>query len=164
MTGNTYITSVAGQLTEIRASQTSAGAGSAGDIVALNSLGLIDDTMLPTVDNVTLVTSVNLAAGDLVNIYSNTGTPTAQHADASLALRANGYVKTASTSPATNVVYFDGILTTTGITPGTEYYLGNSGQVTSTPPSTAGYLSQDIGVGLSTTTINFIANSPITLA
>jgi hypothetical protein len=55
---------------EIEATDTSAGAGNAGDIVALNAKGEIDKTMLPNVEIKNLSTGETLSAGDYVYIDS----------------------------------------------------------------------------------------------
>lgn len=112
MAGNAYLTTnTAGAKIEVRANQTSAGAGDAGKIVALNSAGLVDPTMAnvagavvaganvtrtgsgtvadpyvfsATTSGPTTVTATAhgaISAGQLVNFYSNGGVLTAQAAD-----------------------------------------------------------------------------------
>jgi hypothetical protein len=165
-----YIKNNAGQLAEVEATVTSSGAGNAGDIVALDSSGKLDTTVLPTGIGATTklaATTENLSAGDLVNLYNDSGTIKARKADASNGRRAVGFVLSSVTSPNNATVYLDGTITgLTGLTPGAAYYLSGSsaGAATATAPTTSGYISQEIGIALSATEINFEEQQPITLA
>lgn len=165
-----YIKQNAGQLAEVEGTVTSAGAGDAGKIVALDSSGKIDNSMMPSgigADTEVMASSENLAAGDLVNIWNDSGTRKARKADASNGRRAMGFVLDSVTSPANATVYLSGDITgLTSITPGTIYYLSGTtaGASTSTSPTTAGQLSQEIGYGVSTTAVVFKPQQPITLA
>ena len=118
-------------------------------------------------DTEVMATSENLSAGDLVNVWNDAGTRKARKADASNGRRAHGFVLAGTTSPANATVYFSGDLTgLTSIVPGTAYYLSGAtaGAITATAPSTAGHISQEIGIGISTTAITFEQQQPITLA
>ena len=165
-----YIKNNSGQLAEVEATVTSAGAGNAGDIVALDGSGKLDTTVLPTGIGATTklaATTENLSAGDLVNLYNDSGTIKARKADASNGRRAHGFVLSSVTSPNNATVYLDGTITgLTGLTPGAAYYLSGSsaGAATATAPTTSGYISQEIGIALSATEINFEEQQPITLA
>jgi len=165
-----YIKNNGGQLAEVEGTTTSAGSGSAGKIVALNSSGNVDITMLPPGVGATTklaATSENLTAGDLVNLYNDSGTIKARKADASNGRRAHGFVLSGVTSPNNATVYLDGTITgLTSLTPGAAYYLSGAtaGAIVSTAPSTSGYISQEVGVALSTTELNFEEQQPITLA
>ena len=165
-----YIKNNSGQLAEVEATVTSSGAGNAGDIVALDGSGKLDTTVLPTGIGATTklaATTENLSAGDLVNLYNDSGTIKARKADASNGRRAIGFVLSSVTSPNNATVYLDGTITgLTGLTPGSAYYLSGSsaGAATATAPSTSGYISQEIGIALSATEINFEEQQPITLA
>jgi len=138
--------------------QTSAGAADAGKPVALNSSGEIDSSMLPNreADSTTLPASENLAAGDLVNIWSDSGTLKVRKADAtSSAKRADGYVLAGVTSPANAVVFHDGAITgLTSLTVGGRYYLSaTAGGLTieASVPTTTGNLIQFVGQAVSAT-------------
>ncbi|NDE15824.1 hypothetical protein EBZ80_12925 [bacterium] len=138
--------------------QTSTGAGDAGKPVALNNSGEIDASMLPNreVDSTTLPASENLAAGDLVNIWSDSGTLKVRKADAtSSAKRADGYVLAGVTSPANAVVFHDGAITgLTSLTVGGRYYLSaTAGGLTieASVPTTTGNLIQFVGQAVSAT-------------
>ena len=151
---------------------TSAGAGDTGKVVALDAAGKIDSTMMPTgvgADTKTFVASETLAAGDLVNIWDDSGTPKARKADASggSAKRAVGFVLSGYSSAATATVYFKGTITgLSGLTGGNPLYLSGSsaGTQTATAPSTSAYIVQPTGHALSSTESSFEPQTPIVLA
>lgn len=165
MAGNKYLKiDTNGNQAEEASIQTSAGAGDAGKIPALDATGRLDTTMMPVgigADTASVATSEDLAAGDIVNIYDNGGTPTARKADASAASAGKigvGFVLAATTAPNNATVYFEGQITgLTGLTPGTVYFLSGAtpGALTATPPTTAGYALQKIGMAISTTMLAF---------
>lgn len=137
---------------EVNPTQTSAGASSAGLIVALNSAGDIDSTMLPSnlgMPSISVPTSENLSAGAMVNLYNNSGTLTARNANATDATKpAIGYTLTAVTAPANATVYFPGNANNavSGLTLGGAVFLSTTaGAVTSTAPSATGNLVQRVG-------------------
>ncbi|WP_280503918.1 hypothetical protein [Nocardia farcinica] len=163
-----YITQVAGTLTEVEATDSSAGAGSAGEIVALDSNGRIDSSMMPVgigADTASIEASENLAAGDFVNIHNSTGAKV-RKADASTAGKhAHGFVLSAVSSGANATVYFEGTNTqVTSMTPGDVFLSTTPGIATSTPPSSTGNVVQRLGVATGTTAINVEAGQPIVLA
>lgn len=169
MAGDKYLFNNSGVVTERALTQTSAGAGNAGDGVALNSSGKIDDTMLPTIETVTLPSSEDLADGDYVNIWDDGGTISVRKADASggIGKKADGYVKSAVTAPADAVVYKGGINDhDSGLTAGVVHYLSATpGAATTTAPSTATHIVQVLGKASSTTALIVdIQESPIVLA
>lgn len=168
MAGNKYIAQSSGLLTEVAAIQTSAGAGDAGKIPAVDSTGRLDATLMPVgvVPEVkSLVTSENLTAGNMVNVYNNAGTPTARNADNTNGRVAHGFVLAGTTSPAAASVYLEGIITgLSALTAGTQMFLGVAGAATATAPSTSGYIVQQIGVPVSATEIAFNPQQTITLA
>ncbi len=153
---NKYIALVSGELTNTEATVVSAGAGDAGEIVALDSTGKIDVSVLPVgvgPDVKILATSENLAAGDYVNIYDASGTPTARLADASNDRPAHGFVKASTTSPANATVYFEGPNDDlSGLTVGARIYLDTVGGVTETPRTTG--LHQFLGYAVAATEVN----------
>ena len=53
--------------------------------------------------------------------------------------------------PATNKVQTQSLFTTSGLTAGASYFIGNTGGITTTPPTTSGYAVQRIGAAYSTT-------------
>lgn len=161
-----YLASIAGQRTEVEATVTSAGAGNAGDIVALDGTGKLDNSVLPTgvgPEVVVLASSENLTAGDFVNIWNDSGTPKARKADAtSVGKEANGFVLANVTSPANATVYLAGINNqVSGLTGGTNYFLSAStpGGIVSTAPSTAGNVVQYIGKASGAAAIYFVGSN-----
>lgn len=180
--------------TIVNSKTASAGAGDAGKIAALNSSGILDDTIinaattgankvvkldgtgkldstvLPTgvgADTVSVVSSENLAAGDLVNIYNNGGTANCRKADGSTTGKeAHGFVLAATTSPASATVYFEGTNTQmTGMTAGRQYLSATTaGRTVATAPTAAGQVVQIVGFATSATAINFQSGTPVVLA
>lgn len=166
-----HLAVVGGQTMEREAITTSAGGADAGKHVATNGSGKIDTTLLPDgvgEDARTFVCSENLAAGEVVSIWNDSGTAKVRKADASNGRLARAYVKNSYTSGQTATVYFDGTNDDlSGLTPGLDYYLSGTtaGAVTSTAPSTSGHVVQRVGFALSATELSFEASTqPITLA
>lgn len=168
MTGNKYVALQSGQLAEVVTIQLSAGAGDAGKIASVDSTGRFDVTLMPVgviPEVINRVTSENLSAGDMVNIYNNASVPTARRADNSNGRKAHGFVLAGTTSPAAANIYLEGIITgLTSLTPGAQQYLGVTGAATETPPSGTGVISQQIGTAVSATEIAFNPLATVTLA
>ena len=153
--------------TEKAATVVSSGSGNDGDIVALDSNGKLDISVLPTgvgPQTKTISASEALTGPSLVNVWNSTGQKV-RLADASTANAgkiAHGFVLASVASGANATVYFEGEISgLSGLTPGTTYYLGTSGAPTATPTTTAGQSLQRIGVATSATTIDFEAGEPI---
>lgn len=163
-----YLKNNGGQISEEYATVTSTGATDAGKIVALDTSGKLDTTVMPTgigAQTQAMVCSENLTAGDLVNIWNDSGTRKARRADCSNGRRAHGFVLAGVSQNATATVYLDDTLSgLTSLTVGVPYYLSTTGGVTATAPTTSGYISQEIGTAISTTAITFEPQQPITLA
>lgn len=163
-----YIAQVNGQLAEIEATVVSSGVSSAGEIVGLDSTGRLSDTVMPVgivpeVKNI--ISSENLSAGNLVNIFNNSGTANVRRADNSNGRKVHGFVLASTTSPAAALVYLEGTITgLSALTPGAQEYLGTAGAATETPPTGTGVLSQQIGTAISATEIAFAPQMTITLA
>lgn len=162
---------ISGVLTQVEAIVTSAGAGDSGKMPALDTAGKLDVSFMPNgiaADTKILASSENLAAGDLVNVWDDSGTAKARKADASggVAKRAHGFVLSAVTSPANATVYMEGTITgLSGLTRGAQYYLsGTAGAATATAPSTATHIVQEVGVAISATEISFEPQQPVVLA
>lgn len=167
---NKYIKLSSGQFAEQEATVTSTGVTDAGKIVALDASGKLDNTVMPSgigTETVSLPTSENFSAGDIVNIYSNGGVATARKADASNGRRAHGFVLSATTSPNNASIYLEGSITgLSSLTPGAPYYVSGAtaGAVVSTAPTTATYIVQEVGIAASTTVITFSPARPVMLA
>ena len=164
-----YIYNNGGVLTEREGLQSSAGAGDAGKIPALDASGRIDNSMMPVgigADTATIASSENLSAGDFVNVWNDGGTAKVRKADATSAGKhAHGFVLAAVTSPANATVYFEGTNTgVSGLTPGDQYLATTAGGATATAPSSAGNVVQKLGVATSATSLNFEPQQPIVLA
>ena len=168
MAGNKYIANSSGTLTEVVSNQSSAGAGDAGKIVALDASGRIDNSMMPVgigADTASITASENLAAGDLVNVWNSTGAK-ARKADATTAGKeAHGFVLAAVTSGNPATVYFEGTNTgVTGLTPGVQYLSTTAGLATATAPSGSGNVVQRVGFATDAAALNFQSGVPVTLA
>lgn len=159
-----------GKKTEEQAVQTSAGAGDADKIPRLDASGRLSTTMMPSgigADTKSIQASEDLAAGDYVNIYDDSGTTRCRKADASAAnagKRAHGFVLAAVTSGNNATVYFEGANTQlSGLTGGETNFLSATtpGAVTATAPTTTGYILQELGVATSATEINTEIGEPI---
>lgn len=168
MAGDKYLYNNSGTVTEKAAVQSSAGAGDAGKIPALDAAGRLDNSMMPSgigADTASVTSSENLAAGDLVNIWNSTGAKV-RKADATTAGKeAHGFVLSAVTSPAAATVYFEGSNTgVTGLTPGPQFLSTTAGVATATAPSGAGNVVQRVGFATAAAALNFQAGVPIVLA
>jgi len=169
MAGLSFLRLVGGAIQEVLGLQTSAGAGDAGKIPALDAGGRIDNSMMPVgigADTASVVTSESLAAGDWVNIHASTGSK-ARKADATTAGKeVDGFVLAAVTAPAAATVYFEGTNNqVSGMTPGSPVFLSTTpGVGAHTVPSASGNIVQRIGVAVSATEVNFERGAPVTLA
>lgn len=171
MAAKRFISVVSGRLKMIAGIIVSAGAGNSGDLAALDATGKLDASVMPLgvgVNTRSVVCSENLAAGDVVNFYNNSGTLNARKADATAeGKEVNAFVKAAFLSGATAVCYLpDNIITgLSGLTPGARQYLHTTaGTLTETAPSTAGNVVQMIGTALSATEVEFDPEEPVTVA
>jgi hypothetical protein len=132
---------------QVAATQTGSGSANAGQIVALNSSGYVDTTLLPPglgQASLSVVASEALAAGAIVSFWSNAGVVNVRNANATDATKLpQGFVTAAVASSATATVYFSGQLNSSasGLTIGAPVYLSTtSGAVTTTAPSATGNL------------------------
>lgn len=151
-----YIELLNGKLANKEATVASAGAANSGEIVALDSTGKIDVSVLPVgvgPDVKLLETTEDLLGGQYVNVFDVSGTAKVRLADASNGRDAHGFVKEAFLTGATAVVYFEGPNDDlTGLTVGGRVYLNTAGTVTQSPRSTG--IHQFLGVAVSPTEVN----------
>lgn len=129
---------------------TSTGADSGTGDVEINATGGIVGT--------NFTASENLGAGDLVNIWNDSGTPKARLADASANKQADGYVLADVDSGDPAIVYSQGMNDQlSGMTGGVEQYLSATvpGGLTTTAPTGSGHLVQRVGKAFSATTLDF---------
>lgn len=135
-------------------------ATSGNKILMTRSDGYIDNSFIPPgvggEATITAVATEALAAGDFVNVYSNSGVRSVRKADATNGRQATGFVLAAVANAATATIILRGENTAlTTIAMDTIYYLGITGTATTTAPTTNGHLIQELGVGISTTSILF---------
>jgi hypothetical protein len=134
----------------------SSGVSNAGDILALDSTGKIDPSVLPVgigADVKVMEATEDLAAGQYVNIFLSGGIQKARLADASNDRPAHGFVKEAFLTGASATVYFEGANDDlASLTIGARYYLQTGGSVSSSPRTTG--LHQFVGIAISATEIN----------
>lgn len=162
MAGDKYFYNNAGKQKEKAAIQSSAGAGDAGKIPALDTAGLLDISMMPVgvgAEVVVAASSENLVAGNFVNLYDNAGTINVRKADATNNTKpADGFVLSGVTSPANATVYLISAKNTavSALTVGVDYYLATTaGGVTATAPSASGNIIQRLGKSKSATELIF---------
>lgn len=160
-----------GTLDEVEGTVESTGVSEAGKIVALNSQGVLDESVMPTgigADLAIIPCSEGLSAGDFVNIWNDAGTTKVRKADASdPAKRCDGFVLDGTSVTGDNTtVYFEGKNNQcSGLTGGTIQYLSTTpGKSTEVIPSTSGYIVQVLGKAISETSVSFESNTPIKLA
>lgn len=151
----------------INATATSLGPASALRPLLLNASGVVDTTALPpgVSADVKIVTAVEaLTAGNYVQTYYD-GTASAMRvrkADNSNGRAADGFVLDTVALGVAVRVYFDGINNAlTGLTAGTEYWLGVVGAPTATPPGSG--VSQYLGKAQSVTELPFSWAEPVYL-
>lgn len=168
MAAKKFLRLVAGVFTEIAATVTSSGASNDGDLVALDSSGRLDNSVMPVgigADTKTIAASESLAAGDWVNIWNSAGAKV-RKADATTAGKeAHGFVLATVSSGANALVYFEGTNTqVSGQTPGPVFLQTTAGTGGATIPSASGNVVQNLGVALSATEVNFERGTPVVLA
>jgi hypothetical protein len=151
----------------------SAGAGSANQIPALDATGRLDISFMPSgiggSVSPTLTASAVITAGMLTNIYNNAGVASVRPADnTAVGSEANSWANAGIASGGTGTVTLAGIVAGSalaGLTAGVKYFLGTVGAVTTTAPATAGNVIQPVGVALSATTLEFMPDpAPVTYA
>lgn len=159
----------AGGLREVQG-VTTGGAPGIDKIPSLNASGLLDISMMPPGlgGDVAVLPAVGaIAAGDLVNVYNNGGTPSVRKADASaIGTIAHGFVLSAYADAENATVYFEGNNTgVSGLTAGKVFLSATTaGLSTNTAPTGTGKVVQSVGVAVSATQINFEAAPAILLA
>lgn len=154
---------------EVEATVTSAGAGNGGDIVALNTQGKLDATVMPVgfgpgVESIP--TSESLAAGDIVNIWDNTGAKAVRKADATVTGKpGDGFVLAGVTHPGSATVYYEGVNDqVTGLTIGAQYLHTTAGKTVATKPAASGNIQQFVGTATSATSMVFVRGMSVKLA
>lgn len=138
----------------------SAGATDGGKLIALGPDGKIDTSMYNPGTGVStrpIVSSEAIGAGKFVNEYLNAGVLNIRLADNSNNRPAHGFVIAAVASAGTGAVYdLDAVNSAlTGLTIGSDYYLGTAGAAVATPvdatAAATGTIDQKLGKALSAT-------------
>jgi hypothetical protein len=169
MSTNKFLGLVSGVRTLFTAIASSAGVADANKIIATDSTGKIDSTLMPAgigAATESMVASEALTAGDFVNIWLDTGTRKARKADASNGRAANGFVTANVALNANATVILQGANTSlTGLTVGSRYFLSATtpGGSTLTAPTTSSHIIQELGIAVSATSINFEYDSVTTI-
>lgn len=166
-----FIGLVSGKLKQIAAIAVSAGAGDAGKMIAAGTDGKLHESFLPAgigANSVGAVASEAIAAGKLVNLWVDAGVTKVRLADNSNRREAWGYLKEGVDSNATATVYRLNTVMQghTGLTVGTDYWLGTAGGVIDVPLDAAeaenvGKLSHYIGKAISATEIATVEVAPV---
>lgn len=171
MAAQGFLTRFAGKTKQIFAIVTSAGAADAGKIPALDAGGKLDSSFMPSgigANTVSAVASEAIAAGKFINLYQNAGALNMRLADNSNGREAHGYVTTAVTNGTSGTAQRLNTVNAglTGLTPGSEYWLGTAGGVISTPLDSVtdvGKLDQSIGIAKSATELVTFELGSVTL-
>lgn len=166
MAGKKYVQVGTNGLEEKAATDSSAGAGNAGDIVALDAAGKLASNMLPTGVGPaikSMVASENITAPALINIWDDAGTAKIRYADAATNKPANGFISASVVSAASADVYFEGeVAGLSGLTAGKLWLSATvPGGVQATIPTTAGHIAQAVGWATSATSLDFEPAEPI---
>ncbi len=168
MTSNRFLTVLSSGIKSlVTAISASAGAADANKIIATDSSGRIDSTLMPVgvgLNTVSIQAVENLAAGDFGNIHDVTGSQRVRKADASNARFANCFVLSAVTSGQNATCYLQGLNTAlSGMTTGQIRFLSatTAGGHSATPPATANQIIQELGTAISPTSLNFEFNDYI---
>lgn len=151
---------------------TSAGSVDQFKIPAVGPNGRLHLSFMPEgvgANTLSKVAFEGLAAGDLVEIFDDAGTPSVRKSDAGTNRRvADGFVLEAVTTGNVATVYLAGsnITGLTGLTVGAFYFLSNSspGGLSATPPdidADIGHIVQRIGKADSPTSLLFEPDEPI---
>lgn len=145
-----FLRLLAGRPTEAIAAAVG-GAGASESVVSTGTAGTIDPTFFPAgigQDLIVVPASEALAAGNLVNLYSNSGIESARKADGSTTGKeCSGFVLAAVASGANATVYRSGQNTAvTGLTPGDAWLSATTpGGIQATPPTGSGQTVQKVG-------------------
>lgn len=115
--------------------------------------------------SVEVVTTEALAAGDLVNVFDQTGSKRSRRANAANARRAHGFVKDAFAPGDVAVVFLIGVNeNVSGKTAGRTLFLSGTtpGACTHTAPTGAGVYAQSVGYAIEGDSMMFVYSPPAT--
>jgi len=168
---NKYVALISGRLREVLATVVSSGAVDDGKIVALDSNGRLDVSLMPVGmgdETKAIVASEALSAGDLVNIWNSAGTAKIRKADGSTAGKeANGFVLASVSNGASGTVYLEGTVTgLSGLVVGERLYLSDvaPGAVVNVAPTGTNKVVQYVGTAISANEFSFEPDGGVILA
>lgn len=170
MAAQKFLALVLGKWKEVSSILSSSGGADADKIPALDSGGKLDISFMPSGlgNTKSITTSEALSAGNFVNIHISSGVKVRKADHTSSAKQAHGFVINSFSSGASALVYPLGSINTglTGLTAGTEYWLGSTGGVVvaGSLPTVAGNLVQYLGVALSSSELATNSSEPTELA
>ena len=134
-----------------------------GDVTRSLSTSTVVHSINPPIpgtlgDVYTASAAVDLGSGRFVNLT----TDGLRYADGAQARPSHGYVREAYSKDRTAIVEKTGLLNgLAGLSPGSTYYLADSGTITATAPTTG--IRQSVGVATSTTELSVTISEPVTL-
>jgi hypothetical protein len=140
---------------------------SEGKLIALNNNGEIDDSFFSEErsNSTQFITSERIKKGSFVHIWDNNGTANIRNANAVAGNEANGFVLEPYDAGDLATFYFKGVNTAvTGVTIGKLFLSVAPGEYSGTAPYQSGNIVQKLGIGISSTSINFEFTNPIELA
>lgn len=170
MSNNGKFMNLTGGVPSLETGATTGGNVDAGKIPALDPSGRLTMAMMPVgVANeaATAPASEAIAAGALINLWSNGGVLNMRNADSSVVGKpAHGFILAAVASGATGQYFLPGSTNTgvSGRTIGATEFLGTVGAVTETAPTTSGSVVQQVGVASSATALVFNPQAPIAIS
>lgn len=129
-----------------------------------NQLRATDTILAQNAHRLYVPASEAISYGAMTNLYNNAGTLNARNANATNNTKpAYGFCSqaggTLGAGAYTEVIVLTGLVGTSGLTPGTRYFLSTTnGLITSVAPVAAGNIEQVVGVALSATEFLFNAS------
>lgn len=175
--GNTGATGANGNTGNTGANGSTGAQGNTGNTGANGSTGAQGNTgptgangttgATGSVPTISFTASEIIAAGQLVNLYDNAGTLNVRLADNTVeGKECFGYATVGgATGASVTILSAPGSVITglSGLSTGARYFLGGTGTVTSTVPTTTGNVIQYIGIALTTSTLLFLNDQqPVT--
>lgn len=124
-----------------------------------------DSIQVQRLQAIVVLASAAINSGDFVNLFSSGGLLKSRQANASaLATRAWGWAPQSIGAGNAGIIYLlSGYTPGSGLTLGSTYYLSSStpGGITTTAPSVAGTIKQEVGLALSATDFLVRLSTPI---
>ena len=134
------------------------------NVVVVSGNGTSTNPIGTNTDTAIITTSEILSAGDWVNVWDSAGAKVRKASASTQGKEAHGFVLSSFGVGVSATVYFEGSNTAvTGQTAGVVFLSVVDGLGTSTSPAATGNVVQRIGFAVSTTSVNFDSQQPITL-